>query len=157
MAYWNCCSVLYPWHLCVLNGFSHVWVFVTLWFVAHQAPLSMGILQARILEWVVITSPRGSSWPRDRTCVSDISCTGMWILYHQHHLGSPWGSTHWEEVILHEEIQVIVDRRNGCWRSKMPTIYSGLLVRAVWQSAECWYPCPFCINIWNWPFVLLWR
>ena len=29
-----------------------------------------GILQARILEWVVMPSPRGSSQPRDRTQVS---------------------------------------------------------------------------------------
>ena len=29
-----------------------------------------GILQARILEWVVISSSRGSSWPRDWTCIS---------------------------------------------------------------------------------------
>ena len=28
-----------------------------------------GILQARILEWVAIPFSRGSSWPRDRTCV----------------------------------------------------------------------------------------
>ena len=28
------------------------------------------ILQARTLEWVVIFSSRGSSGPRDRTCVS---------------------------------------------------------------------------------------
>ena len=27
---------------CVLSCFSHVWLFVTLWTVAHQAPLSMG-------------------------------------------------------------------------------------------------------------------
>ena len=40
------------------------------WTVAHQAPLPMGILQARILEWVVISFSRGSSWPRDQTCVS---------------------------------------------------------------------------------------
>ena len=32
--------------------------FVTLWTVAHQAPLSMGILQARILEWVAMPSSR---------------------------------------------------------------------------------------------------
>ena len=33
-----------------------------------------GILQARILEWVAIPFPRGSSWPRrDRTCVSCIA------------------------------------------------------------------------------------
>ena len=41
-----------------------------LWMVAHQAPLSMGILQARILEWAATHSSRGSSWPRDRARVS---------------------------------------------------------------------------------------
>ena len=35
------------------------------WIVAHQAPLSLGILQARILEWVAMPSSRGSSQPRD--------------------------------------------------------------------------------------------
>ena len=34
-----------------------------------------GILQARILEWVAISSSRGSSWPKDRTQVSFVSCT----------------------------------------------------------------------------------
>ena len=33
-----------------------------------------GILQARILEWVAISFSRGSSQPRDQTCVSCISC-----------------------------------------------------------------------------------
>ena len=28
--------------VCVLSHFSPVWLFVTLWTVAHQAPLSMG-------------------------------------------------------------------------------------------------------------------
>ena len=37
----------------------------TPWTVACQAPLSMGILQARILEWVVMPSSTGSSRPRD--------------------------------------------------------------------------------------------
>ena len=35
--------------------------------VAHQAPVSMGILQARILEWVAFSFSRGSSQPRDQT------------------------------------------------------------------------------------------
>ena len=34
--------------------------FVTPWTVSHQAPLSMGILKARILEWVAMPSFRGS-------------------------------------------------------------------------------------------------
>ena len=55
---------------CVLSHFSHVRLFVTLWTVAHQAPLSMGILQKRILEWVAMPTSRGSSWPRDQTPVS---------------------------------------------------------------------------------------
>ena len=41
-----------------------------------------GILQARILERVAISSSRGSSWPRDWTWVSCISCTGKQIPYH---------------------------------------------------------------------------
>ena len=28
--------------VCVLSGFSHVWLFATPWTAAHQAPLSMG-------------------------------------------------------------------------------------------------------------------
>ena len=43
---------------------------IILWAIACQAPLSMGILQARIMEWVVMPSSRGSSWPKDWTHVS---------------------------------------------------------------------------------------
>ena len=39
--------------MCVLSH-SHVWLFATPWTAAHQASLSMGILQVRILEWVVM-------------------------------------------------------------------------------------------------------
>ena len=49
---------------------------MTPWTVAHQAPLSMGILQARILEGVAIPFSRGSSQPRDQTQVSNVSYTG---------------------------------------------------------------------------------
>ena len=38
-----------------------------------------GDLQARILEWVAISSSRRSSWPRDWT---RISCIGRWAFYH---------------------------------------------------------------------------
>ena len=47
-----------------------------------------GILQARILEWVVMTFFRGSFQPRDQTQVSYVSCIGRRVLYHQCHLGS---------------------------------------------------------------------
>ena len=74
---------------CVLSHFSHVRLCATLQTVACQSPLSMGIFLARILKWVATSSPRGSSQPKDRTCLSYISCIGRQVLYHQHHLGSP--------------------------------------------------------------------
>ena len=49
-----------------------------------------GILQARILSWVAIPFSRGSSWPRDHTCISCISCIGRQILYHW----ATWEATH---------------------------------------------------------------
>ena len=61
---------------------SRVQLFSIPWTVACLAPLSIGILQAGILEWVAISSSRGSSRPRDRTCISCVSCIGKQILYH---------------------------------------------------------------------------
>ena len=52
-------------------GLSCVWLFVTPWTAALQAPVH-GILQARILEWVAIPFSRGSSQPRNWTTVSCI-------------------------------------------------------------------------------------
>ena len=57
--------------LCVL---SHVWLFATPWTVARQAPLSMGILQARILEWVAMPFSRGSSQPRSPALRQILPC-----------------------------------------------------------------------------------
>ena len=39
-----------------------------------------GIFQAIVLEWVAISFSKGSSWPRDRTCVSHIvdRCFTIW-------------------------------------------------------------------------------
>ena len=48
------------------------------------------ILQARILEWVAMPSSRASSQPRYQTHISQVSCAGTQVLYHQRHLGSPF-------------------------------------------------------------------
>ena len=40
-----------------------------------------GLLQIRILEWVAISSSSGSSWPRDPTRISCMSCIGRQVLY----------------------------------------------------------------------------
>ena len=53
----------HPLLLLLLSCFSRVHLFATPWTIARQAPLSTGILQARILEWVAMPSSRRSSQP----------------------------------------------------------------------------------------------
>ena len=58
--------------VCVCTqSFSPVQLFATLWTIACQAPVH-GILQARILEWIVISFSRGSSQPRDQMRLLDL-------------------------------------------------------------------------------------
>ena len=59
--------------LCCARSFTHVQLCATPQTVVCQAPLSMGILQARILEGVAMLSSKGSSQPRDQTQVSRIT------------------------------------------------------------------------------------
>ena len=68
-----------------------VWLFVTPWTVACQAPLYMGILQARILEWVAISSSRRFSQPRDQTQVSCVA-GGFFTIWAT---GKPLGKDRW--------------------------------------------------------------
>ena len=85
----------------MLSHFSCVQFFGTPWTVAHQVPLSMGILQARILEW--------GAMPASRDGIP-VSCTGRWVLYHW----STWKAqdldsrarTH--QLILLSEIQMFL-------------------------------------------------
>ena len=79
-----------------------------------------GISQARILEWVTIPSTRGSSWPRDQTCVSWVSCIGRWSLYH----------------CTTQEAQVYSE--NVC-QPKLPQNVSGI----------CNHSCPLCFALKN--------
>ena len=59
------------------------------WTVAHQAPLSIGILPARILEWVAMPSsnPLQGIFPTRRSNPGLLH--GRQILYHLSHQGSP--------------------------------------------------------------------
>ena len=79
MVYVSQIIVLYTFNLhsdCVRSRFSHVRLFVTLWTVAHQAPLSIGFSRQEYWSGLPCPSPGGHSRPRDRTRVSYISCMG---------------------------------------------------------------------------------
>ena len=72
-------------YVCV-QWLSCVWLFVTWWPVACQAPVHR-ILPSK--NTGVCCHYRGSSQLRDRTQVSWVSCIGRRILYRWHHLGRP--------------------------------------------------------------------
>ena len=62
----------------VVQLLSHVWLFVTPWIVAHQAPLSMGFPKQKYWSELPFPSPRDLPNPGDQTRVS---CIGRRILY----------------------------------------------------------------------------
>ena len=51
---------------------------MTPWPVAHQAPLCMGILQSRMLEWAAVPFSSGSSWLRGWP-LSPVS-SALWVV-----------------------------------------------------------------------------
>ena len=60
--------------------FGCVWLFSTPWTVPPDSSVHE-VFQVRILDWVIISSSRGSSLLRDWTLISFISCIGRWVLY----------------------------------------------------------------------------
>ena len=56
------------------QSLSHIVLFAIPRTVVHQASLSMGFPRYEILEWVAISSSRGSFQRRDRSCISCTSC-----------------------------------------------------------------------------------
>ena len=70
---------------CILSHFSHVQTLCNAVVCSLPGSSVHGILQARTLEWIALPSSRGSSQPRDWTCISYVSCIGRCVLYHALH------------------------------------------------------------------------
>ena len=114
--------------VCELQG---IWLFVAPSAVAHQTPLSMGILQARILERLTISSSRQSSWPRGGTRVSCIPFIGRWVLYYWYHLGNPFsgyiichfagmpspGASAWWSEVEHKALESSRKHPQSSWKN----------------------------------------
>ena len=63
-----------------VKSLSRVWLFETLWTVAHQAPPSMGFSRQEYWSGLPFPSPGESFQPRDQTVVSHIAgrCFNLW-------------------------------------------------------------------------------
>ena len=64
---------------------SHVWLFVTPWTIACQAPLSMRVSRQEHCSELPFPSPGESSRPKNQTLVSCVSCFVKWIRH-------PWAT-----------------------------------------------------------------
>ena len=94
--------------------------------VAGQAPRSIGIFQARILERVAIYSSRGSSLFRDQTLISFI---GRWILYN----GATWEAPSFC-IIVHKSLIRTSSRqifKQNNYTKHLPLTYHAVLSAAV--------------------------
>ena len=74
----NAGQSLTAWRACTAQLLSHIRLFCDPMDCSPPGSSAQGISQARILEWVAISFSRGSSWPRDGTCVS---CISSWVLH----------------------------------------------------------------------------
>ena len=68
---------------------SRVWLLVTPWTVAHQAPLSMEFSRQEHWRELPFPSPGDLPNPGIKPMSLKASCIGRWIFYHWYHLGSP--------------------------------------------------------------------
>ena len=66
----------------LLLSLSHVWLFCNPMDCSPLDSYVCRISQARILEWVTISSFKGCSLPRDQIWFSCISCIGRRVLYY---------------------------------------------------------------------------
>ena len=74
----------------VLSRFSHVRLFVTLWTIPHQVPLSMGFSRQEYGSGLPCPSPGDLPNPGIKLIpFMPPALAGWLVLYHQHHLGSP--------------------------------------------------------------------
>ena len=86
------------------------------------------IILKGILEWVAISSSRGSSWPCDRTLVSCVSCIGRWILY----LWATWEASYCLWLLL-----CYKGRTEHLWQTMWPT-RPKILTNWPFVERVCW-------------------
>ena len=85
------------------QSFSHVRLYVTLWTVTHQPPLSVRFSRQEYGSGLPFPPPGESSRPRDQThfqtklaCFSCFSCVGRQILYHW----ATWEAPKWNIYLI---------------------------------------------------------
>ena len=105
-----------------------------------------GIFQARILEWVAISSSRGSSRPRDQTHVSCVSCIGRQILYQLSLQGNPDKKT---DDVIKNWTKIKTTMKHECIPIRMTTIKQQVIT-SVGEDVGVLAPSHFAVGNLKW-------
>ena len=129
---WECVCVCVCVCVCA-QLLTCVWPFSTPWTIACQAHLVHGISQVGILEWVAISSSRGSSQPWDRTWVS---CIGRRVLYHRVAWEAliNWEWSPWHGMVSWLPSGLSWGMRRGC----LTTEFTAQSIQCHWDSFVKW-------------------
>ena len=100
-----------PLWACVLSHFSRVQLFVTLWTVAHQASLSMGL--SRQEYWSGLSCPPARDLLNQGSNLCHLHC--RWILYLLSHRGNPENCLLVNKSPLRWQARVLENRLAGVW------------------------------------------
>ena len=126
----------------------------------HSLPGSSvhGIFQTRILEWVAVSFSRESSWLRDWTLISYVSCIGRQNLYHWATWEAPGGHMLEFSYLLNKlsyasELAISLQ----LWRAELHTLSPSIAAELPWHSDKymasmIYYmfgdvPCRLCKNL----------
>ena len=113
-----------------------------------------GILQARILAWVAMPFSRGSSWPRDQTCISCSFCIAGWFFTTEPlgkpmvysslvYIMAPYSSTLAWKILWMEEpgrMQSMGSLRVGHDRATSLSLFTFMHWRRKWQPTPVFLP-----------------
>ena len=121
-------SARHYWVHCLFQFLSRVLLFCDPMDYSAPGSSVRGVSQARILECVAISSSRGSSWPRDRTCVL---CSDRQILYR-------WAT--WEAPRCFISALIFCENLRHPGGSHTPGCFLGPL-DPVWRETENRFSC----------------
>ena len=126
-------NIMYVNFVCVLSHFSCVWLFVILWTVTRQAPLSMVFSRQEFYSGLPCPPPGDLYNPGDWTCVSNIS----WLADRFFSTRATW------------EVQV------NCTSTKMPSgPVTVVWIYGIFEKKTIWCLCLLkCVCVCGWASV----
>ena len=105
-----------------------------------------GVFLARILEWVVISYPRGSSRPRDQTHIFWVSCFGKQIFFNNCATGEAFTASLSKKcpLLLNSSFKIHPTKTWGCLGEHSPRDH--LNFSSFMHQTKCWFAGKFSLS-----------